>query len=72
MTRRRHDRGRASARSAPTASAPSSSATRSDGSVGLARLLATVVDDVEIVERDGREWVRLVKQVEEPAEARQG
>ena len=40
-----------------------------DGSVGLARLLATVVDDVEIVDRDDKEWVRLVKKVEQQAEA---
>ena len=40
-----------------------------DGSVGLARLLATVVDDVEIVDRDDQEWVRLIKRVEQQAEA---
>ncbi len=40
-----------------------------DGSVGLARLLATVVDDVDVIDRDGSEWIRLVKNVEQPAEA---
>ncbi|HET8607954.1 MAG TPA: hypothetical protein VFL66_13120 [Gaiellaceae bacterium] len=43
-----------------------------DGSVGLARVLSTVVDDVELSERAGGTWIRLVKAVEGahvPAEA---
>jgi hypothetical protein len=39
-----------------------------DGSVGLSRLLATVVDDAELVERRGRDWIRLVKDVGGSAE----
>jgi anti-sigma regulatory factor (Ser/Thr protein kinase) len=37
--------------------------------VGLSRVLSHVVDDVEIADRDGRLWVRLVKAMPVPAEA---
>ena len=43
-----------------------------DGSVGLSRVLATVVDDVEVSERDGGAWILLTKSVQGvqvPAEA---
>jgi hypothetical protein len=33
--------------------------------MGLRRVLDTVVDRVELAERDGRDWVRLTKQIEE-------
>lgn len=35
-----------------------------DGSVGLSRVLSTVVDDVEVTERGGGAWIRLVKSVQ--------
>jgi anti-sigma regulatory factor (Ser/Thr protein kinase) len=34
-----------------------------EGSVGLSRVLATVVDSVELVDRDGKQWIRLSKAV---------
>lgn len=37
--------------------------------VGLSRVLSHVVDEVELAEREGRTWVRLVKNVPVPAEA---
>jgi hypothetical protein len=43
-----------------------------DGSVGLSRVLATVVDDVEVSERAGGAWIRLTKSLQGaqvPAEA---
>lgn len=42
-----------------------------EGMVGLSRVLATVVDDVALVERDGGEWARVTKAVPEPAKAAQ-
>jgi hypothetical protein len=37
---------------------------RSDGDVGLRRILDTVVDSVQLDERGGEQWVRLTKRVE--------
>jgi hypothetical protein len=37
--------------------------------MGLRRVLDAVVDDVELERRDGKEWVRLTKRVEELQEA---
>ena len=37
--------------------------------VGLSRVLSHVVDDVEVAERGGHLWVRLVKSMPVPAEA---
>jgi len=42
---------------------------RADGSPALGRVLATVVDDVDLVERDGEQWIVLRKAVEEPEPA---
>jgi anti-sigma regulatory factor (Ser/Thr protein kinase) len=36
-----------------------------DDGVGLRRVLDTVVDDVEVDEREGGDWVRLTKRVDE-------
>lgn len=41
----------------------------SDGAVGLSRVLATVVDDLDLEDRGGGTWVRLVKAMQIPAEA---
>jgi hypothetical protein len=35
-----------------------------DGSLDLRRILSTVTDDVQVVDRDGSEWVQLTKRVE--------
>ncbi len=42
---------------------------RVDGSPALGRVLETVVDDVELSERAGDEWILLRKRVQEPATA---
>ncbi len=42
---------------------------RADASPALGRVLATVVDDVDLVERDGDRWIVLRKAVEEPEPA---
>ncbi len=34
-----------------------------DDGLGLRRVLATVVDDAELLERDGGRWVRIVKSI---------
>ena len=36
-----------------------------DDGVGLRRVLDTVVDDVEVDEREGGDWVRLTKRIDE-------
>ena len=38
-----------------------------DGTVGLGRVLGAVVDDVELIDRRGSQWIRLSKVVSEPA-----
>jgi hypothetical protein len=40
-----------------------------DGEVGLSRVLSTVVDWVELVERGDQTWVQLTKTVQGPTEA---
>jgi anti-sigma regulatory factor (Ser/Thr protein kinase) len=42
---------------------------RGDGSPALSRVLGTVVDEFEVVDRDGRAWIELRKSVEEPEPA---
>jgi hypothetical protein len=41
-----------------------------DDALNLRRILATVCDRVEIADRDGGEWVELIKRVETTREAR--
>jgi anti-sigma regulatory factor (Ser/Thr protein kinase) len=42
---------------------------RGDGTPALSRVLGTVVDEFEVVERGGRHWIELRKAVQEPAPA---
>ncbi|HET7045081.1 MAG TPA: hypothetical protein VFI37_09550, partial [Gaiellaceae bacterium] len=39
---------------------------RVDGSPALSRVLGTVVDEFEVVDRRGRSWIELRKAVQEP------
>jgi hypothetical protein len=41
----------------------------SDEELGLRRVLETVVDDVQVSERDGAQWVELTKNIEARADA---
>ncbi len=40
-----------------------------DGSLDLRRILTTVTDDVQVVERDGSQWVQLTKRIETRGDA---